>query len=341
MTTPIVMTVQGPVSPDALGMTLIHEHLYMEFAGFGVEPVSTGKRLDWSTAAEARWDTAAFPEVGRFTNVDLTIAELVPYSEAGGRTIVDQTPSVLRRDATKLLEISRRSGLHVVMGGGVFTEPFHDAAIAGRSADDLAREFLAECRDGVGETGIRPGILGELGTGDPFTDRERELLRAYAWVSRETGLSMSVHQQALGRHAPEVVELLLAEGVPPDRIVLCHMSPTIEDEAYQLALFDRGVYLAFDYVGLDHAVYFPGRYMPNDYDVAVAVAKYVQRGLADRILLSHDIGELIRLRAYAGWGFGHIPLRFVPLLRRLGVDDRAVDTMLVDNPARVLAFVPR
>jgi phosphotriesterase-related protein len=335
------MTVNGPVSPEEIGITLVHEHLYMEFAGFGSDPTTPERKIDWASAAEARWDTNAFPASGRFTNVDLTISELGYYTASGGRTVVDQTPVVLSRDPLVLREISNRTGLHVVMGGGYFTEPFHDERTRARSADELAQEFLSEIRDGVGDTGIRPGIMGEIGTGDPFTDRERDLLRAYAWVQLESGLAMSIHQQALGRYAPEVVDILTAEGVPPDRISLCHMSPTIDDEAYQLALFDRGVYLAFDYLGLDHAVYFPGRYMPNDYDVADAIAKYVKRGLTSRILLSHDIGELIRLRVYAGWGFAHVLDHIVPLLRRLGVSEAEVGTMLVTNPAELLTVAPR
>jgi phosphotriesterase-related protein len=334
------MTVNGPISPAEVGITLVHEHLYMEFAGFGSEPSAPGRKLDWASAAEARWDTNAFPESGRFTNVDLTIAELAWFTAGGGRTVVDQTPVVLTRDPLALRDISNRTGLHVVMGGGYFTEPFHDARTRARSAEDLARELLDEVRDGVGDTGIRPGILGEIGTGDPFTDRERDILRAYAWVQRETGLAMSIHLQALGRHAPEVADILTAEGVAPDRISLGHMTPTVGDEAYQLALFDRGVYLAFDYLGIDHAVYFPGRYMPNDYEVAEAIARYVKRGLAARILLSHDIGELIRLRAYAGWGFGHLLDHIVPLLRRLEVSDAEVTTMLVANPTELLTIQP-
>lgn len=331
------MTVSGPIAPADVGIALVHEHLYTEFIGFGELPSET-RKLDWSTAAEARWNPLAFPDNGRFTNVDLTISELSFLKAVGGTTVVDVTPIVLRRNPPALLEISRRSGLHVVMGGGYFTEPFHPQHVRQRTADDLAREFIAEVRDGVDTTGIRPGILGELGAGEPFTDQEAKLLRASAWASRETGLALTVHVQPLSRNGPAVLDVLTAEGISSDRIILGHMTPMIGDDPYQRSLLDRGAFLAYDFIGMDHAIYAAGRYVPSDYEVAKKVAELVAAGYAGQLLLSQDTSELIRLKAYGGWGFSHVLDHFVPLLGTLGVGEADITRMLVDNPRRLLTI---
>jgi phosphotriesterase-related protein len=243
------MTVRGPIDPADIGTAFMHEHLYTDFIGFGDVPAEA-RKLDWSTAAEARWNPLGFPENGRFTNVDLIVSELAFLKAAGGNTIVDVTPIVLHRNPSALVEISYRSGLHVVMGGGYFTEPFHPPHIRLSTAEELADEFVAEALNGVDDTGIRPGILGELGAGDPFTDEEAKLLRANAWTGIETGLALTVHVQPLSRVGPAVLDVLLAEHLAPERIVLGHMTPMIADDRYQRSLLDRGPFLAYDFIGM-------------------------------------------------------------------------------------------
>ena len=279
-TEPYVMTVNGPIAPEALGITLVHEHLYMEFAGFGSEPTAPERTLDW---ASSRGSTVGHERVPREWSVherrpdDLGAGLLL-----GGGWTVGRRPDAGRPEArpahpARHLRAERTACRD---GRGYFTEPFHDQRTTARTGDDLANEFLSEYPRRRGRHGHPARHHGRDRHRRPIHRSGAEDLRAYAWVQRDSGLAMSVHLQALGRNAPEVVDILTGEGVPPDRMSLCHMSPTIADEAYQLALFDRGVYLAYDYLGLDHAVYFPGRYMPNDYDVADAIARYVKRGLS-------------------------------------------------------------
>ena len=92
---------------------------------------------------------------------------------------------------------------------------------------------------------------------------------------------------------------------------------------------------------MDHAIYAPGRYVPSDYEVAQKIAELVAAGYAGQLLLSQDTSELIRLKAYGGWGFSHTLDHFVPLLRTLGVDDTNISQMLVDNPRQLLTIRPQ
>ena len=338
-----VVTVLGPISPSELGLTLTHEHLYIDTTPGYHSDTRDGMQLNWATAAQARWDGRSFPENVRLTDLDLVISELAPFREAGGRTIVDVTPVSLTRNPEALAEISRRSGVHVVMGGSYYTERAHPPKLAGMSIDALAAEFIAEIRNGVGETGIRPGIMGEIGTSDPVTDRELEVLRAHAIAHRETGVPLTIHQAPWARHGHRILDALSMEGIDLGRVVLGHMM-VIDDFEYQCSLLDRGVILSYDYLGSDHAIFTygvdvpPGHYPPNDYDVISAVGKLAEAGYLDQLLISGDIGERIRMRAYGSWGYGHIPMHVVPLMRALGFGAEDVDTIVVKTPARLLTI---
>lgn len=345
---PFVMTVLGPVEPESLGLTLTHEHLYLDARAAGTSPEAAqeGRRLTWANVAEARWDPLGFPDNLAFTNVDLTIAELGPFREAGGGTIVDVTPANLGRSPRALAEISRRSGVQVVMGGGFYTTPFHPASVGGAGEDSLASDFVAEIRGGVEDTGVRPGIMGEVGCGDPITPSELKLIRAHGLASTETDVAVTVHQQSWSKHGHAIADALLEVGAKPGKIVLGHMTPVIDDDRYQRSLLDRGIYLSYDFLGIDHSILAygktppdpPGRYPPSDYDVIVKVAELARAGFADRLLLSGDTGELIRMRAYGGWGYAHIPEHVVPLMLALGMDRAVVDEILIENPRRLLTI---
>jgi phosphotriesterase-related protein len=348
------MTVLGPIDPIELGFTLTHEHLYIDTT-LGYHPDSgdrekeTGSRsqpLTSLTAAEARWDGRFFPENVRLTDLDLVVSELAPFREAGGRTIVDVTPVTLNRSPEALADISGRAGIHVVMGGGFYTERAHPPSLATRSTEDIAAEFIAEIKSGVGTSGIRPGIMGEIGTSDPVTDAEVKVLRAHAWAFSETGVSLTIHQAPWARRGHEILDVLEEEGVDLGRVVLGHLM-VIEDLKYQRSLLDRGAILSYDFLGSDHAIFTygqdvpPGRFPPNDYDVITRLGRLAEAGYARQILVSGDIGERIRMQAYGSWGYSHIPLHIVPLMLAVGISQSDVDLICIENPRRLLTVTPK
>jgi phosphotriesterase-related protein len=332
----VAMTVRGPIESSALGVTLMHEHLYTEFIGLGSLPEPSAEPLSPGNAAEARWNPLAFPDNGRFTDVELTLAELGPLVDAGGTTLVDVTPVVLGRAPHVLADLAVRSGLNVIMGAGWFLEHFHPVEIRAMTEQQLAEIFIGEIVDGVDDSGIRVGILGELGASDPLTMGEAKHLRAAAAAALATGVPVSVHVEPRGWSGPAALDALVGAGMDPGRVVLGHMTTAIHDEGYLRGLLDRGATLAFDFIGMDHAIYRAGEYVPSDYDVARRIVDLVATGYADRIILSQDLSEKIRLRAFGGWGYAHLLEHFVPLLRSLGVSGDSIDQMLVRNPARLL-----
>lgn len=339
MDKPFAMTVLGPVPTDRLGPALIHEHLHMDatplLAVHGYATEASGP-FDTAIAAEARWNPGCHADNYRLIEDDLVISELEPYAAAGGRTVVDVTPPALGREPAALERIARRTGLSVVMGTGHYLQPTHGHDVARRSEQELADALIREARNGANRTGIRPGIIGEIGTSDPVHPEEERVLRACARAARVCGLAVSVHLHPWGLTGLTVLDVLLAEGLSPERIVLGHLTTAHADEGYLRALLDRGVFTAFDLFGFDHSLLGAGRWPPSDADVATTVARLVREGHGDRVLLSQDVGVRTRLRAYGGWGYAHLLEHVVPVLRSRGLERHEVDRLLIKNPARVL-----
>lgn len=337
----VVMTVAGPIAADALGVTLVHEHLRMATTPMltvHAYAVDDDGPFDAARAAEARWNPGTHPDNYRLTDADLAVEELAHVVAAGGQTIVDVTPIELGRDPRALLDIATRSGLQVVMGGGHYLGPVHAADLAARSEQDIADTLIAEARDGVDGSGIRPGIIGELGTSDPPLPEELRVLRAAAVASRATGLAISVHLHPWGRTGELVADTLLDAGADPGRIVLGHLTTAHDDGPYLERLASRGPFLAFDLFGFDHSLLGAGRYPPSDADVAATVARLSGDGLADRLLVSQDVGVRSRLRHYGGWGYDHLLRHVVPLLRAAGMTQTNVERLLIANPRRLLTI---
>jgi phosphotriesterase-related protein len=335
----VVQTVLGPIAPQDLGVTLAHEHLWMDarplLAVHGYDRTNPGP---WSAAAaaEARWNPGSHTDNYNLTDVAVTIEELVPFVRAGGSSVVELTPPSLGRDPIRVREISEGSGVHVVLGAGQYLEPVHESWIAEATQDEIVERLLEEVHEGIGACGVRPGIFGEIGTSNPVTPGERRVLRAVAAASTMSGLSISVHVHPWGIEGGAVLDELEAAGADPERIILGHVSTAIDRPDYLRALLDRGATLGFDLFGFDHSLLGAGRWPPSDRDVALRIAAFIGEGHAPRIVLGQDVGVRTRLRRWGGWGYAHLLEHVVPLLAEIGVGDPQIRTMLVENPARLL-----
>lgn len=336
----VVRTVRGPIAPADLGVTMAHEHLWMDstplLAIHGYRTAADGP-WDAATAAEARWNPGVHPDNYRLTDTDAAVEELAPFVRAGGRAIVELTPPSLGRDPVRVQEIAEGTGVHVVLGTGQYLEPVHQPWIAGAPIDLITDRLLAEIRDGIDGTGVRPGIFGEIGTSDPVLPGEMRVLRAVAAASAVSGLAVSVHLHPWGYEGPVALDALLTGGADPERIILGHLNTAIDHPDQLRSLADRGATLGFDLFGFDHSLLGPGRWPPSDRDVAATIAALVADGYADRIVLGQDIGVRTRLRRWGGWGYAHLLVHVVPIMGELGIDDDALRAMLVGNPARLLA----
>jgi phosphotriesterase-related protein len=310
---PHVQTVLGPIDPAELGMTLPHEHTQITL---------------WHIPD--RWD---YWQLARDETTILD--ELAAYRAVGGSGLVDLTLSGVGRDPAWLVGLARSSGLHLVMGCGWYREAYYpvEAGIDRRSVESLADELVSEATDGVGDSGVRPGIIGEIGTDKPWvTAQEERVHRAAARAARRTGLAITTHA-VLSPVGLDQLRIFEDEGADLTRVVVGHADsyPLLD---HHLAIVERGASVEFDFLGMS----FSAVERHGEPRVVELLAELLSRGHRDRILLSQDVCHDSQLRRYGGNGYTYLAETFLPGLRAAGVSDAEIDAMTVANPRRLLTI---
>ena len=308
-----IQTVLGRIEPAALGFTLPHEHTQIAL---------------WHV--QNRWD---YWQLTR--DEPLILEELARFKAVGGSGLVDVTLDFIGRDPRWLEGLAHASGLHIVMGCGWYRTAYYppEARIDRRSVDDLADELVAEYVDGVGETGVRPGIIGEIGTDKPWlSPAEERVHRAAARASRRTGLAITTHAvlSDVGRAQLRIFE---EEGADPGRVIIGHADsfPVLD---HYLDLIRRGANLEFDFLGMK----FASTERLGEGRLIELLCELLARGFADRILLSQDVCHDSQLKRYEGNGYVYLAETFLPRLRAAGVGADEIETMTVTNPRRLLTI---
>jgi len=349
-----VVTVEGPVDPESLGITLPHEHVFSSWPEKFDRPESAYERqlAREPISLENRWYVRKNPsqhrENLRLESIEDAVKEVTYYHRAGGDTIVDVTPKGANADPARVRGVGRETGVTFVHGTAFYTRASHPDRVDTSTVDELAAEFVDDVTDGIDDTRVRAGIVGEIGTSGDIHEHEEKVLRAGARASLETGAPVSVHPPSErdpewppSRRALQVLDLLEDEGLPLDRVVICHMDQSKwlgGSMTYQREILDRGAFVEFDLFG--HEGYFPDAEdaQPSDVDRAGYVADLVADGYADQLLLSQDIFLKYLLRKYGGHGYAHLLTDVLPMFEGAGVPDAAVEQILTDNPQRMLTF---
>jgi predicted metal-dependent phosphotriesterase family hydrolase len=306
-----VQTVRGEVDPSELGFTLPHEHTQISL---------------WHIPN--RWD---YWELTR--DEPTILAELELFRAAGGGTVVDVTPVGVGRDPIWLRRLSEASGLHIVMGCGWYRQAYYpaEALIDRRAVDDLADELVREITDGVGDTGIRPGIIGEIGTDKPWmTAQEERVHRAAARASRRTGLSITTHA-VMSDVGLQQLKVFQEEGADLSRVIIAHADsyPSLD---YYLEIIGRGASVEFDFLGMS----FTPTERHGEPRLIELLCELLSRGHVERILLSQDVCHNSQLKRYDGNGYVYIAEKFLPRLRERGVSDQEIAELTIENPRRLI-----
>lgn len=334
-----IQTVTGPIIPEALGLTLMHEHVLVDFT-----PPSRRGEPDAKITLENVWELnyrwVDAPGLRRLNDRELAIREMRRLKADGGVSVVEVSTPGMVIDAAGLRKVSEASGITIVMGCGRYLEEFMDDADKERSVDDLAGEFIVRVRDGFDDTGVRAGLIGEIGCSWPWTKPERRSVDAAVVAQQETGAAISIHP---GR-APEapfaIVDALRAAGADLGRTIMCHVERRLYDAESIRRLADTGIVIEFDLFGWESSFFAQGRDVVLSSDGARMdwIESLLKAGHRDRIVISHDICQKTRLVELGGHGYGHIFRNVVPMMKRRGIAQEDLDAILVGNPARLLAF---
>lgn len=336
-----VMTVLGPVAPDRLGITLPHEHVLLDLTCIHQEPVYPWQEplVAAPPTLENRGVLYTDPYISlpnlRLDEAEIAVAEILAFAEAGGGALVDLTVRGISPQPLLLREISRQTGVPIIMGCGYYVQRAHPPEVAGLSVEALGERLVREIELGFERSGIRPGIIGELGTSSPIQPDEEKVLRAGAIAQRTTGLALNVHVAIFGREAPAALDILENAGADLSRVVISHLDE-MPDTAYHRSVLARGAYVEFDTFGSEFYFDSDGSREPSDAERIECLLRLLDGGWTDRLLLSQDVCTKLHLRRYGGFGYAHVLRTIVPRLERRGVDVGTIRTLLVDNPARLL-----
>ena len=306
------ITVLGAVPVDQLGIVMPHEHIACDIARHSGN------------------------QDNLLNDISLSQQELAKFKQAGGATLVDVTTGDIGRDVLALKQISETTGLNIITCTGYYTAKTAQEFIADKTADQLAQEMVHEITCGIDGTSVRPGIIGELGSANHIVQpSEQRVLRAAAHAHHETGLAISLHS-AIGRPAVDQLTILHEEAMPLERVIVGHVHyqwhrQLEADLAYYQKLLDMGCYLGFDQIGWGDD-YFP------ETEMAKRIGMLIDKGYVEQLLLSSDLCRRSFYHANGGFGYDYVITKFVKQLLDIGVLQSNIDTILVDSPARVLAF---
>ena len=271
------VTVMGSIEPDKLGRSLMHEHLFStvwlplsepeRWERAGRTQPTTQEQLDIRNApftAKNRTKFLSSPvkniDAWSSDNLSNAIDEVNAYQELGGQTIVDVTNIGLGRKPSKLKEVSLRTNINIVMGTGFYRWEFHPEGLENRSISDMTMTMVRDIIEGVGDTDIRAGIIGEIPTKSlvfsPKESEELRVLRASARASRLTGASISLRcppgAKNQMRYLHKLLDIIEEEGADLSRVALGHLAITANNFGYLETLLDRGVYLQYDTFALPY-----------------------------------------------------------------------------------------
>lgn len=303
-----VMTVRGPVSPDQLGVTLSHDHVMIDAWDF----------------QKPRYDVI-------FDDESIMLEEVKLYRDAGGGTICDPTNIGIGRNPRALRRISEASGVNIVMGAGWYREVVYPRYIYETSTNDLAALLIREILDGVDDSGIRPGFVGEIGTErGALSPANERVFRAAGRAHMRTGCPILTHTTHWGELALEQLDVLAEEGVAAEHVIISHLGDR-RGISWWLPIAERGAWLS-----IDNLAFIDG-YAPLEFRVD-NVARLCAEGLAGQIMLANDICELGQLQTYGGVGYANVIANFLPMLRDRGVTEDDIHQMTVLNPSRAFQF---
>jgi predicted metal-dependent phosphotriesterase family hydrolase len=317
----IIRAVLRDYAPEELagGATLFHEHLQLapDFNVRFAAATAAARAANGLPPLPARGGAGrggpAGPDI--MHNVDLMTAEVAKTKAEGVACIVDAGHPDMGRDINFLRQVSMKSGVPIVAGGGFYSQPFYPKELATMSEEQIVKALIKQADDDS------LGAFGEIGSWDEITAEERKVFRAVGKAQVATNLPIFTHTGIPGKSALEQLDILEDAGVKPDRVVLGHLGNLVDPNVYvQKAICRRGAFVGFDRQGGN-----------NDAQQVPMVMALIEAGFTDHLMFSAD----------ASSGYGKTLTVFVPKVKAAGASDEVLHKIMVDNPRRFLAFVPK
>ena len=322
----IIRTILKDMTPGELsgGATLFHEHLSFskEFAIRISNTAFPGVRGGTGRGpAGPKADEKYFME-----DLDLMTEELTAAKKDGVACLVDGGHADMGRASLKPLEqLSMRSGMPIVACAGYYGQPFYTPEVIAMSEDQLAQELIQQART------TPVGAYGEIGTwNEMMTPDEKKVFRAVGKAHNATNLPIFTHT-AFGHGALDQLDVLESVGVKPQSIVIGHLGGLIDPKVeVHKQICKRGAFVGFDRQGGG-----------GDAAQVPLVMALVEAGYTNNLMFASDFSFAGRLKRNGGQGYSQVVTVFGPKLKEAGMKEDTLHQILVDNPRRFLAFVPK
>jgi len=350
---PDIETVWGSISSEELGITLMHEHILVDLRYLAKEPVDASmKRLyegpvTIEVLGALTRDPTSCSDNLALTDEILSVNELMEFKKLGGMTVVDLTLPGMGRDPYAQRNISTSTGIHIIGATGWYVEPSFPDYIKESSIDELCEIMVRELTEGIADTGVKAGVIGECGCSMvPYHPLEKKVIHAAARAQAQTGAPCTIHPALIDvnnkidsvKVAETYLDLIEQEGANLTKFYLSHADRTCIDLDYHRRLLDRGITLGYDCLGkgsfFDNT--FIGAGGRSDGERVRALVELCAEGYDKQIVLSQDVCFKTNLKRYGGMGYAHILEHIVPMLITEGVRDEQINNMLINNAQRLL-----
>ena len=329
--------VGGEVEADRLGVMLPHEHVNTDATFLCQAPERPRVPIEEVPLGSLRRAPMDYADNLDMRDEAQATAELSRLAEAGGQTLVELTTNDLGRDPRLLHRVSDVTGINIIMATGYYVHRAHPANLAEMAIDQIADTFIHDIV--VGVAGVRAGVIGEIGTGDPLDPEEARVVRAAGRAQLSTGCPINIHFAAKCHQVFPVLRLLRDEGVTDfSRIVISHMDVAIDLEQ-QREVAEFGAMVEYDTFGHESYPDSRGNVMPRDEDRVEALAQLHAWGLLSSVLISHDVCLKSLWRKYGGYGYTDLLERVRPMMDQAGLGADAQRQLFITNPSRVYAFL--
>lgn len=363
-----IMTVRGPVEPESLGFTSMHEHILVG-ATFLLDlykkilPSPPENLFPPASDEPVKMEDLGYHRSGYFvlskdnwnlTDEALMTAEVGDFKAAGGDAILEVSALGIRHSPEGLRRISEATGVHIIASTGFYSSASWPASWQDASVDDMVAFIKKEVENGLDGTDVKPGHLkvGPL----ELNESEEKSVRAAARASQETGLSVTAHQGMMmsEEQCRKMIDIFIEEGADPSRVLICHMQGfcfgahdfetclkdpgtrrlTLEHPKYAL---DKGFNISFDCFGTRWDVEPLDFFLENDFERMAGLIALIKEGYSKQLVIGTDVFLKSMTRRYGGDGYARLLNFVVPTLKKMGIAETDIHDITVGNPARILA----
>lgn len=341
-----ITTVTGDISKDKLGKTLPHEHIFCDLRSLVGEYSEIGRRnifeekITLQNYGHLRRNPYAVLDNAVINELNVQEAEVLEWRKAGGDSIVDVTTDDFGRDVDLLYGISRTTGVNIIAGCGYYVDASLKQSIKALTVQQMTEIILRDLTEGVNGTGIKAGVIGEVGTSARITEAEFKSLEASAIAQQKTGAAMHIHACLWNRTGIEAAQFAIDHGAIPEKICVDH-ADVVLDMGYIEALLKMGVKVEFDNFGKEF--YVDRRYrnlldgsFATDMQRVQALKYLIDKGYTSQLLITCDICLKMLTHAYGGWGYDHILRNIVPMMGDFEIMNEQIQKIIIVNPANFL-----